>query len=567
MNHHHAVPSSASHRHVEAADIEAYTAAGWWGIETLTDVVRRHAATQPAALAFVDEHGDRMTWRQYDEVSDRVAGALLPTDLERGDRVAVIMPDGPLVHAAFVGAEKAGLVVTGIGNRAGEAEINHLVGKSNARAIITAPTHRDEPARALVERLRAAHPQLVHHLVVRSPARGAAIASVGNRSAPITAAERRQYVEHRRLGPNDLFLLNSTSGTTGLPKCVMQFQNRWFYFHRKAAEFGHLTSRDVFMSVVPAPFGFGLWTAHFTPALVGAPCVVMDRFDVEGMMDLIERERVTVLSCVSTQFIMMLNSPSLASHDLSSLRVMFTGGEAIPEARAREFEARTGAVVMNFYGSNETGTLSGTRLEDPIDKRLTTTGRVIPEMQVRLYSPEGERVGADQVGAERAATDCGRGVPACKGPATTIGYYDDDEANASLFTDDGWMLMGDVVEIDDDGWLTVVGRTSDFIIRGGKNISAPAVEDEVATHPAVSMVAVVAAPDPVFGERVAAYVELHAGHDLGLDELRAHLNARGVSKEWFPEYLFVVPALPRASGGKVAKGDLKKDAAARVAAG
>src|SRR5690606_21248178 len=133
-----------------------------------------------------------------------------------------------------------------------------------------------------------------------------------------------------------------------------------------------------------------------------------------------------------------------------------------------------------------------------------------------------------------------------------------------LFTSDGWMLMGDIVEIDDDGWLSVVGRTSDFIIRGGKNISAPAVEDEVATHPAVSMVAVVPAPDPVFGERVAAYVELKPGTTLDLDGLREHLAARGVSKEWFPEHLFVVDELPRASGGKVAKGDLKKDAAARV---
>jgi acyl-CoA synthetase len=542
---------------MDAHLIEDYTAAGWWGTETLTDVVRRHAASKPAATAFVDEHGDRMSWRHYDEVSDRVAGALLSTDLERGDRIAVLMPDGPLVHAAFVGAEKAGVVVTGIGHRAGEAEIVHLLRKARARGIVTAPVHRDEAARELVDRLREAYPGVQRHLVVRGPARAAAVAAIGNRHAPVTAAERRQYVEHRRLGPNDLFLLNSTSGTTGLPKCVMQFENRWVYFHKKAVEFGALTERDVFMSVVPAPFGFGLWTAHFTPALLGAPCVVMERFDPEGMMRLIERERVTVLSCVSTQFIMMLNSPQLSDFDLSSLRVMFTGGEAIPEARAREFEARTGATVLNFYGSNESGTLSGTRLDDPPGKRLTTTGRVITEMNVRLYTPEGERVPGDR----------GRGVPACKGPATAMGYYEDDTANAQLFTDDGWMLMGDVVEIDDEGWLSVVGRTSDFIIRGGKNISAPAVEEEIATHPAVSMVAVVAAPDPVFGERVAAYVELHDSHALDLEDLRGHLADRGVSKEWFPEYLFVVDMLPRASGGKVAKGELKKDAAARVNAG
>ena len=174
-------------------------------------------------------------------------------------------------------------------------------------------------------------------------------------------------------------------------------------------------------------------------------------------------------------------------------------------------------------------------------------------MHVRLYTPEGERVEGDR----------GKGVPACYGPAMGPGYYEDDEANAKLFTPDGWMLMGDIVTVDDDGWLTVVGRTSDFIIRGGKNISAPAVEDEVGTHPAVKMVAVVPAPDPVFGERVAAYVELHDDAALSLDDLKAHLTARGVSKEWYPEYLFVIDQLPRASGGKVAKGELKKDARAR----
>jgi acyl-CoA synthetase len=540
---------------VDPRTVDEYVRNGWWGTDALTDVIRRHRADNPQGTAFVDEHGDRMSWTIYDEVSDRIAAALLSVGLERGDRVVVFLPDTPLVHATFVGVEKAGCVIMGVGHRAGEAEIVHLIRKSAAKAIITLPTHRDEASTALVDRLRASVPTLAHHLVVRGPSTRAAISVVGGTTSLSRPPGLRGAIDARRIGTNELFLLNSTSGTTGLPKCVMQFQNRWFYFHQKAAQFGLLRPDDVFMSVVPAPFGFGLWTGHFTPSILGAPCVIMDHFTPRGMVELIERERVTVLGCVSTQFIMMLNLPELADHDVSSLRIMFTGGEAIPEARAREFELRTGSKVMNFYGSNETGTLSGTTVDDPDDVRLTSTGRIIPEMQVRLYTPEGERVPGD----------VGRGVPACKGPATTIGYFEDDEANAKLFSADGWMLMGDVVEIDDAGYLRVVGRTSDFIIRGGKNISAPAVEDEVATHAAVSLVAVVPAPDPVFGERVAAYVELHPGASLTLDELRAHLASRGVSREWYPEYLFVTDALPRASGGKVAKGELKKDAAARVA--
>jgi acyl-CoA synthetase len=149
------------------------------------------------------------------------------------------------------------------------------------------------------------------------------------------------------------------------------------------------------------------------------------------------------------------------------------------------------------------------------------------------------------------------GNPVCRGPATGFGYLDDDDANRRLFTPDGWMRIGDVCELDADGYLRVVGRTSDLIIRGGKNISAPTVEAEVATHPAVAVAAAVPMPDEVFGERVCVYVELVDGAALELDELVAHLRERGVSREWFPERLVVLDALPRASGGKIAKSELR----------
>ena len=149
-------------------------------------------------------------------------------------------------------------------------------------------------------------------------------------------------------------------------------------------------------------------------------------------------------------------------------------------------------------------------------------------------------------------------MPAGKGPALCLGYYDDPAANAQLFTADGWMLMGDLVTIDADGYLTVVGRTSDIIIRGGKNISAAQVEDEVSSHPAVALCGAVAVPDPTFGERVCVFVELRAGSDaITLDDLRAHLEARGTGKELWPERLVVLDELPRSSGGKVAKGELR----------
>jgi len=160
-------------------------------------------------------------------------------------------------------------------------------------------------------------------------------------------------------------------------------------------------------------------------------------------------------------------------------------------------------------------------------------------------------------------TATGWGQPACRGPATSLGYLGGTDHD-QLFTRDGWMRMGDICAIDADGYLSITGRTSDFILRGGKNISATQVEDAVTTHPAIAVAAAVAMPDPVFGEKVCLYTELVDSHSIELPELAEYLLAQGVSKELLPERLIVVDELPRSSGGKVAKGVLRADIRARM---
>jgi acyl-CoA synthetase len=517
-----------------------YRAAGWWGDTTVGDAVAGWAASRGDRDALVAD-GRRATWTDYDRRATALAEVLCGTGLPRGARVAVLLPDGVAVHVAFVAAERAGLTVVGLGHRAGDDEIRHLVSLTRADALLTLPEHRDRPTGELVDMLRRAGCALRHHVVVDAD-------GCADDHAPRAGLAGRAY------GPDDVFLINSTSGTTGMPKCVVHTENRWMYFHQLAVEAGDLDGDDVLLSAIPAPFGFGIWTAHVTPAVLGAPTVVHERFDADDVIRAIERERVTVLACVSTQFLLMLKSPIVEQHDLSSLRCMFTGGEAVPEARAARFEDVTGARVLQFYGSNETGALSRTTMRDDRDHRLQTAGRLITDMHVRLLDDDGHDL----------TTPDTPGHPVCRGPATCLGYLDDDQANAELFTDDGWMRIGDLCTIDADGYLRVVGRTSDIIIRGGKNISAPAVEAEVAQHPAVALAAAVAMPDDVFGERVCLYAELEAGADLDLDALVGFLRDRGVSPEWFPERLVVVDALPRASGGKVAKGELRADVRRRI---
>lgn len=528
---------------VDPEQAERYTEAGWWGTRSLGEMIREHARLRPDRPAYI-EPGRTTTWRDYDAAADGIASALVAAGVEPGERIALLLPDTADFHAALVGTERAGVVAVGIGARAGDAEIGHLVRRTGARGIITLAEHRGRAMAGLPVVLGG---DLDLHFVVGDRVR----AYRDGHEITLPPAS----FAGRELGPNDLWMLNSTSGTTGLPKCVTQYQNRWMYFSDLAFRAGGLGPDEVFFGAVPAPFGFGLWTAHVAPTMLGAPTVVLPRFDAGTMIELIAEHGVTVLCAVSTQFRMMLKSE--VSADLSSLRAMFTGGEAIPYDTAAEFEDRTGAVVLNFFGSNESGAFSYTTRDDSRENRLSTGGRVIPEMDVRLF---------DDAGNDITATG-GPGQPGGKGPLTCAGYYDDEAANAQLYTEDGYLLMGDLVTIDADGYLRLVGRKSDIIIRGGKNISAAEVESAVGTHPSVELVAVVPVPDELYGERVCAVVSTLPGRDLTLDDLTAHLLARGITKELLPEHLIVLPELPSSSGGKVAKGRIRALAAERVASG
>lgn len=533
-----------------AADRAAeYRRRGWWGIQTLADHVARHAASQGSEPAFITA-GSRLTWSGYDACSDRLGCALLALGIERGERVAIQLPDSATVHVALLACEKAGLVAVGVGARAGERELRHIVAKTRAVALISHGEHRGRSMRELAVSL----PEIRHHVIVprfdHDPA--APLMLDGTTVEPAPAAPAA--LAAARFGPDEFWMVNSTSGTTGMPKCVMHAQNRWWYFHQIAADVGGLSASDVIMSVVPAPFGFGQWTSHFTPTYLGVPTVVTEHFSPAQTLELLERERVTVLCAVSTQFRMLLAEPAIEQRDLSALRVMFTGGESVPYEPARRFEQVTGAVILNFYGSNESGFATATSIHDPQEKRLRTSGRVQPGTELRLYE------GGEDVTSRR------RGQPGTRGPAVCLGYLDDPAANAELFTADGFLMHADIVEVDEEGYLSVVGRKSDLIIRGGKNISAREVEDEVAAHPRVALAAAVPLPDPLFGERVCIYVELREPGPFTLEELTEFLLARGASKEILPERLIVLDELPRSSGDKVAKAELRQAAAKLVPA-
>jgi acyl-CoA synthetase len=519
------------------AEAEHYRAAGWWSDATLSECVRRNATSspdKPAYLDFVDSIADerRLTWSEFDHAADNLAHRLVDLGVVPGDRVAVWHRDSAAIHILLVAIERCGAVAVGLGARAGVREVAQILRTAQPVLLVSDAERRQSAAQAAAD----ADPAL------RVAAFGDGAAAVGIDTRP----PQRTRTGLLPVGPDEVFLINSTSGTTGMPKCVVHTQNRWHYFHQKAVANGELTADEVFLPVIPTPYGFGIWTSHTTPIYLGATTVRIERFSAASTCAAIERHRATVLCCVSTQLAMILADRAARDHDLGSLRLVFTGGEPVPYTQAAQFEELTGATILQFYGSNETGLLSATSVKDPFHRRLRTAGRIVPEMQVRLFD------------GDLDVTESGRGQPVCRGPATSLGYLGGTDHD-KLFTNDGWMRMGDICELDTDGYLTLVGRTSDFILRGGKNISAVQVEEVVATHPAVAVAAAVAMPDPLFGERVCVFVELKQAGTLDLPALVEHLGQLGVSKELLPERLEVLDALPRSSGGKVAKGQLRKD--------
>jgi acyl-CoA synthetase len=475
-------------------DPARFRAAGWWCDSTLSDAVRRNAEQAPDRPAYIDHAKTSVTWREFDRAATRLAETLAGYGVVRRERVAVWHGDCAAIHVLFVAIERCGAVVVGVGARAGTREAVAILRSSQPKALISDESRRGAAAQVADELgLPALLLSPTLHLDVD--------------------AEPKALASDAQLGPD-----------------------------------------DVFLPVIPTPFGSGLWTSHTTPIYLGATAVILDRFTTKATCEAIARHKVSVLCCVSTQLTMLMADPASREHDLSSLRVVYTGGEALPYRPAAEFEELTGAKILQFFGSNETGMLSATTVDDSRERRLRTGGRIIPEMSVRLFD------------GDRDVTATGRGQPACRGPATSLGYLGGTDHD-TLFTRDGWMRMGDICEIDQDGYLRVTGRTSDFIVRGGKNISASQVEDAVTTHPAIAVAAAVAMPDPVFGEKVCLYAELTDSATIDLPELVEHLLGLGVSKELLPERLIVLDELPRSSGGKVAKGRLREDIGARMEAG
>jgi non-ribosomal peptide synthetase component E (peptide arylation enzyme) len=536
---------------------DRYRDAGHWRDLTFHDVLDRAAAADPDRTAVIGPEGES-SYRQLVDRSRRLAAALQSLGLDPNDRAVFQLPNAPAFLEAFFACSRIGVIPVMLLPRHREAEARHVVELTDARAYLTDAGRHAEGFDyvELVDGLREDSPHLEHTIAVtpdgKAPAGWTDFASLRDeaRDADLGAVE---------VDPAEPGVMLLSGGTTGLPKAIPRTHNDYvFQWERMAAVAGIEPDWVAFPSV---PIGHNASLCCVVGAAVwtGATLAVEPELKPEALMAFIDRVGGSYSLPMPTQIIDVLEHPDVDEYDLASLEVLVSGGQKVPPRVVEDAVERWDVGFCNIFGMAE-GPLICTRPDDPVDVQAHTVGRPI--------APEADELRV--VDHDRTA-DVPPGEPgelAVRGPGYFTGYFRNPGENAENFDDEGWFYTEDVLARRDDGHYEVYGRIKDTIIRGGENIYAPGIEDELVEHPAIANAALVAMPDERLGERPAAFVELAEGADsLTLDGVVAFLDDRGVAVFKRPEHLEVVSELPRTEVGKIDKSLLEERIAEATGAG
>ncbi len=475
------------------------------------------------------------------------------------------MPNSVEWNVANFAIAKIGAVTVTCNSRYKAFELEYLLQQSDAKALIMVdrfdaagvdylPILREACPDALWRgdrRLHSAKFPELRHVIVLGEARDPgclAWAEVEARGAAVEAGELAKI----RVRPEDPAEMLYTSGTAGLPKgCLLSHGNFW-YKCRVYLDLHGWTADDRCLVPVPYFHIFGAMGGIAANALAGSTQVLMDVFEPEAAMRLIQDERVTIFSGVPTMFITILGHPRFHAYDLRSLRTGTIGAAPVPIETMRKILDSDHGLGMDatvVYGLTEaTGGTHFTRRGDPIEKRVSTVGRPTPELVDKLV----DTVTGQEVGPGVEGELCVRG------PTLMLGYYKRSEATAEKIRD-GWLRTGDMGVKDADGYVKITGRVSDMIIVGGFNTYPAEIENYYLRHPKVLDVSIVGVPDPVMGEVVMAFVIPKAGETLTAEEVIEFARDR-IANFKVPRYVEIVPEFPLTGSGKVQK--FKQKAAA-----
>jgi long-chain acyl-CoA synthetase len=485
--------------------------------QLLSNAAARHG--DRAALR-LDDH--LITYDTLNEGASRVAGLLRQRGVVPGDRVGIMLPNVPYFPIVYYGILRAGGVVVPMNPLFKRREVHFYLADSDAKQLF------------------------VWHEVADS-AQGAeastdVISVVPGEFERLLEAAPRAAADAPR-DPSDTAVILYTSGTTGTPKgAELTHHNMLENSLRGAAELIDFSEHDVILGALPLFHSFGQTCCMNASIRKGACMTLMPRFDAEQALEIVARDKVTILDGVPTMFHALLHHPDRDRYDVSSVRVCCSGGSAMPVEVMRGFERAFGCLILEGYGLSETSPVASFNHVDR-ERKPGSIGTPIHGVEMKVVDDQDNELPVGEVGEI-----------VIRGHNVMKGYHNRPDATAEAMRG-GWFHTGDLARVDEDGYFFIVDRKKDMIIRGGYNVYPREIEEVLYEHPAVLEAAVIGVPDAVLGEEIAASVVLQPGADAGADDIRDFVKER-VAAYKYPRHIWFTDELPKGPTGKVLKREI-----------
>ena len=495
--------------------------------------------------------GRRWTWSELRTAVDEVAAALLAEGVQKGDRVAIWAPNcAEWVLVQFATATVGAILVT-VNPAYRLHELKYVLQQSTVRMVVATPTSGGSDYAAMLAAVTPEVPSVQRVVLIGTDGWSEFVAAGRDIDADAITEARDAT------SPDDPINIQYTSGTTGSPKGAT-------LSHRNILKNGHFVGElcgytEVDRVCIPVPFYhcFGMVMGNLACLTHGSTMVIPGpSFDPAATLAAVEAERCTSLYGVPTMFIAELGHPAFSEVDLSSLRTGIMAGSPCPMEIMKQVIDRMGMTEVSIaYGMTETSPVSlQTRVDDPVEKRVSTVGRVGPHLEVAIVDPAtGERVPRGEPGEL-----CTRGY------SVMLGYWDNPEMTAQAIDPDGWMHTGDIGVMDADGYVAVTGRIKDMVIRGGENIYPREIEEFLYGHPDILDAQVVGIPDDRYGEELVACLRLRPGADDITAESLREFCRDGLARYKIPRYVQILDEFPMTVTGKVRKVELRERASKEV---
>jgi HIP---CoA ligase len=492
----------------------------------------------------------RVSFAELAAMVDQAARALLASGIERGDRVAVWAPNSLEWIVAALGVTTAGGVLVPVNTRFKGAEAAFVLARSGARALFTVRGFLGTDYPALLADAGVPLPSLEHTILLSGDADGASIGWRDFVARATAVPDGNLEARFASIGPDDPSDAVFTSGTTGSPKGVVMTHGQTLRAYLDWCDWADLRAGDRYLIVNPFFHIFGYKAGCLASLMRGATIFPLAVFDAGVVLELVERERITVLPGPPTLYQSLLDHPDRAKRDIRSLRLGVTGAADIPvELIRRMREELPFERILTGYGLTEAGTVTGSKPDDDFEHIATTVGVPWTGFQVRTVTESGEETSPGEPGEV-----------VVRGETVMRGYLDDPEATAAAIDAEGWLHTGDLGTFDAEGYLRIVGRIKDMFIVGGFNAYPAEIENLLLRHPRIAQAAVIGVPDARLGEVGMAFVVLTPGPPIEPSEIIEW--SRGEMANFkAPRFVEFVEALPVNATGKVVKDDLRARAA------